>query len=202
MNQTEELIAKKLLLNSLHPSRYINWSIDMLVKNISTESIQILAGLGENEEMKVIEKYFEKSLSEINFLVDEKDILEKYSFKIACEVISNKISPRNGLKKVVDIYFTNEDESLYPFLNVYDFYDNQNSIIIEEFKIFLKYRELNITVDLWNLCYCKICEKLTQFNQFLNNCYECNSTEVYPYQNQDGRKIILKYIENHQPFEK
>lgn len=202
MNQTEELIAKKLLLNSLHPSRYINWSIDMLVKNISTESIQILAGLGENEEMKVIEKYFEKSLSEINFLVDEKDILEKYSFKIACEVISNKISPRNGLKKVVDIYFTNEDESLYPFLNVYDFYDNQNSIIIEEFKIFLKYRELNITVDLWNLCYCKICEKLTQFNHFLNNCYECNSTEVYPYQNQDGRKIILKYIENHQPFEK
>lgn len=202
MNQTEELIAKKLLLNSLHPSRYINWSIDMLVKNISTESIQTLAGLGENEEMKVIEKYFEKSLSEINFLVDEKDILEKYSFKIACEVISNKISPRNGLKKVVDIYFTNEDESLYPFLNVYDFYDNQNSIIIEEFKIFLKYRELNITVDLWNLCYCKICEKLTQFNQFLNNCYECNSTEVYPYQNQDGRKIILKYIENHQPFEK
>jgi hypothetical protein len=202
MNQTEELIAKKLLLNSLHPSRYINWSMDMLVKNISTESIQILAGLGENEEMKVIEKYFEKSLSEINFLVDEKDILEKYSFKIACEVISNKISPRNGLKKVVDIYFTNEDENLYPFLNVYDFYDNQNSIIIEEFKIFLKYRELNITVDLWNLCYCKICEKLTQFNQFLNNCYECNSTEVYPYQNQDGRKIILKYIENHQPFEK
>ncbi|MEG1590406.1 hypothetical protein [Chryseobacterium sp.] len=115
MNQTEELIAKKLLLNSLHPSRYINWSIDMLVKNISTESIQTLAGLGENEEMKVIEKYFEKSLSEINFLVDEKDILEKYSFKIACEVISNKISPRNGLKKVVDIFLPMKMRVSTPF---------------------------------------------------------------------------------------
>ncbi|MDF2551816.1 MAG: hypothetical protein K0R77_1091 [Chryseobacterium sp.] len=197
MNQTEELIAKRLLLNSLHPSRYIRWAVDMLMKNISTESIQILAGLGENEETKVVEKYFSQSLSEINFTLDDCGILNKYSLKIAHDVLSKKIKPKDGLKMMIDIYFTIENESLYCFLEIDEFHNHLDSTIIEEFRIFLRYKELNITADLWNICYCKNCKRLTQYNYLLNKCSECNSKEIFSYHNQDGRKIILNYIESH-----
>ena len=74
-----ELTISVLAKRYLHPFdslELVKWSIEILKIGYETENLYILAGL-DDENTIVREDYFFKSLSDLNFIIDDKESILK-----------------------------------------------------------------------------------------------------------------------------
>lgn len=166
--------------------KFVDWASDLLVSNIESENIIILAGLdfAESEE---IEKYFWKSVVDLklDLTKDKHEILHDYSLQICKLVIDEKLDPILAVSKMVNIYwafepsfeekfslflfleediqFLHSDPKEYPYQALI-FQDlslqNLHSYLIKEFEFFLEQEELNIQKDIWDKYYCQNCSSI------------------------------------------
>ncbi|MCG6187666.1 hypothetical protein [Maribellus maritimus] len=105
--QTYFLIADRILGKS-DSKIYVDWAVDMIQNGYDTENILILAGL-DNSDTEEREKYFRESLDDlkIDYPDNEKELRSFYSNSLANKVVTGKISPQIGLRKMTELVYAN-----------------------------------------------------------------------------------------------
>ena len=102
-----ELTISVLAKRYLHPFdslELVKWSIEILKIGYETENLYILAGL-DDENTIVREDYFFKSLSDLNFIIDDKEsILKEYAFYISKKFINNNLNQDTAMNTMYHIY--------------------------------------------------------------------------------------------------
>ncbi len=154
--ETYKILAQRLFLY-FDSKKLVDWAVMMLENNYESESLIILAGL-DSDSTEEREKYFWKSLGELDLDVNKEDIelIDNYAIYIAESVVNGKISPKDGLsimqniiqssdysEKYFKFYEINEDLDYLKYDNNTIFnndlsLENLDSYIIKEFELFLE----------------------------------------------------------------
>ena len=100
---TYQLLVEKNL-TYLDSQRYVDWAVTLLENGYESESLVILAGL-DFHETEEIEKYFWKSVEELNIEIEKIDFedIENYAIFVAKQVVEERISPEVGFNRMLDI---------------------------------------------------------------------------------------------------
>ncbi|MDL2330466.1 hypothetical protein LJC62_00395 [Odoribacter sp. OttesenSCG-928-A06] len=100
---TYQLLAEKTL-TYFDSQKYVDWAVVLLENGHESESLIILAGL-DSYETEEKEKYFWKSVEELNIKIEKNDfeLIDHYADFVAKQVIEGKISPIIGLNRMLDI---------------------------------------------------------------------------------------------------
>ena len=174
---TYQLLAEKSL-TYFDSQKYVDWAVALLENGFESESLIILAGLdsyGTEEK----EKYFWKSVDELNIKIEKQDfeLIEDYAIFVAKQVVEGKINPMTGLNKMVNIVCATDYSSEYitfyeleedidslnysgtAIFNTGLILENKEEYVKEEFKLFLEMKELQIDKVLKDKSYCLKCNK-------------------------------------------
>lgn len=177
---TSLMLAEKNL-TYFDSQKYVDWAVTLLENEYESESLIILAGLdsyGTEEK----EKYFWKSIEELNIKIEKSDfeLIGNYADFVAKQVLEDKISPMDGLKKMLAVVYATDYSSEYmPFyeldadLDLLDYSgftifstglttENKDEYIKAEFELFLAMRELNIDESLKEKSYCLNCNSFVK----------------------------------------
>lgn len=177
---TLEVLAERAL-SDCDSKILVNWSVKALELGYDSENLSILAGL-DHENTEVREKYFIKSLIDLNIHLDKpkEDLIDMYAISIVSKAILGSVSidfafaqmkkiafETNYSARYIAFYEIDEDlERLdyndYPIFNINLTKENSNEFIMEEFKIFLEMERLNIPLEERDYNYCISCSKLVK----------------------------------------
>jgi hypothetical protein len=215
--ETELLLADRLITH-FSSKKYVDWAIKLLINGYESENLCILAGLDEEDDL-TIDKYFNKAVEDLNLHItlNSNDLIEKYAVYIAESVITGMIGPEDGLmtmleivratdysKKYIQFDELQEDLDLYPEYSIFNHAiteENKSQCIYEEFQFFLDVEKLETGSKIRDYVFCNKCKsagKAVLKKKFLSNrsywhCPICNSKNILPFSDQEGRKKILEY---------
>ena len=95
-----ELVAAKVVLGLLLPEDLPGVAVDALEKGFDTPSLRILAGLTKAETGEA-RQVFDRILAELQVpKVSRREAVERLSRESAKEILSGKISPYQGAKRI------------------------------------------------------------------------------------------------------
>ena len=155
----------------------VEWAVDAFKLGYETESLLILAGL-DNDSTEERERYFWKAIDELNLNVEREESrqIHEYAKYIARAVSSKEISPEDGLRKMMDVYYCTSCSSKYfQFYILKDVIDDQryaaqipknshenltdrmNGLIRKEFESFLATEELGVGAEIRERAFCNNC---------------------------------------------
>ncbi len=226
--QTYYLIADRILGKS-DSKIYVDWAVDMIQNGHETENILILAGL-DSSDTEEREKYFRESLNDlkIDYPDNEKELRSFYSTSLANKVVTGKVSPQIGLKKMTElVYATDYSNEFLAFADLDEDIDyvkysgqplfnsgltkkNIDEFIINEFRLFLETREFK-DEDLRNKAKCKKCGAIEvpvikakwSWKEFKKQnyycCPNCFSRQLIYGNSQRGKRLMLDELKKNTP---
>jgi hypothetical protein len=108
MNEaTKQLFLKLNLEQWTDGSAYVDWAVDCLEEGFDSKSLRLLAGFDKKHPYKIdFEELFRQSLNELGwrYLTDE-EVLFDYAKSLAKEILSEEITPAEGVEKINSIFF-------------------------------------------------------------------------------------------------
>lgn len=111
-----ELLLGKRILGKAYSKDYTNWAESLLYENIEFENVAILASIGyeRDPDPEEVERYFQKSLKDLNLtLPDEKEGLKIYAKALCEQIISGDIDPTKGVSILESFYSKSDYEAIY-----------------------------------------------------------------------------------------
>lgn len=175
---TIEVLAERAL-SDFDSKALVTWAVNILNSGRESENLIILAGL-DYETTEEREKYFQKSLTDLNLSSDrsEESLIESYATLIAKNAISHNIGIDFAFKQMLKIVSATEYDARYiAFYEIDEDLDrlkyndsvlfnpgltvqNYPEFILEEFKIFLEMERLKIPSGERDYSYCIRCSRL------------------------------------------
>ena len=135
--KTEILLAESLS-SDFNSKKYIDWAICLLQNEYKNENLYILAGL-DNEDLRIIEKYFRKACSDLDVTVDidEYKLFEKYFIHIIKQALKNRSELIGTIMKLGEIIYNTSyyENKHFDFLNLYDEVEDLTGLTLEEYSI-------------------------------------------------------------------
>lgn len=131
---TYKILGQKLL--SWYDSKVlVDWAVTLMQNGFDSESLVILAGL-DNSDTEEREKYFWKSVQELNINVDKKeiDLIDFYVDNLVDEVLAGNVPPKFALKQMCDVAIRTDYSSKY--MDFYMLDDEIDSITYDGHAIF------------------------------------------------------------------
>lgn len=220
---TYQLLGQRLL--TWYDSKIlVDWAITLLENGFDSESLQILAGL-DNEDSEIREKYFWKATKELNINIDKQeiDLINFYVDNLVDEVISGSVSPKYGLQMMCDVARkTDYNEKFMPFYMLdedVDYLDysgqsltvngltkeNTDQYIIDEFKLYKKLQAGDYS-NYYDKAICNNCGKIMTpklitkfqfklpFRRQVPVCEFCNSSDFDNFSTQTGKRKIITML--------
>ncbi len=220
------LILAQRLFEDFDSKIMVEWAVEAMQSGYESESLVILAGL-DYESRKEREQYFRQAARELKLNVEKEtsELISDYVNFIAKCVLNQEINPKRGLEKMMQIYrftdydakysqFYELDEDLdilnyngySPIFNVNLTLDNADDYIVNEFRFFLQFEELEIEDNVREMAFCNDCKQITKprirsrfrwkkpfkYQEFV--CNNCESSKIDVFNSQVGRKKILEEI--------
>ena len=165
----------------MNPQKFVDWAVNLLMNELETENILILAGL-DNYPREEIENYFWKCVYDLKLNIKKTDfeLLENYAIYLANEVINGCVTPKVGLRIMNDIVRVSNDSSKYiqfynlnedidcltyygsTIFNSFSKTDNLDEIIKEEFRLFLKAENMSLSDESRDLTFCNKCQCISK----------------------------------------
>lgn len=112
-----KILYYKKFEGSIEPVDYINWAIQMLENNFSTQSLNILSSLKKPLNMFEIEDYFTRTIRELSLQKPSHEECAKYYiYELLKRILNNKgdiMSIAYEIYNVVHEHFTNEEVSVW-----------------------------------------------------------------------------------------
>jgi hypothetical protein len=174
---TYKILGQKLL--SWYDSKVlVDWAVTLMQNGFDSESLVILAGL-DNSDTEEREKYFWKSVQELNINVDKKeiDLIDFYVDNLVDEVLAGTVPPKVALKQMCDVAIKSDYNPKYMDFYMLDEeidsieYDGQaiftsglnkknaDEHILNEFKLFKKILSGDYS-DYYSKAICNDCNKI------------------------------------------
>lgn len=174
---TYKILGQKLL--SWYDSKVlVDWAVTLMQNGFDSESLVILAGLDKSDTDER-EKYFWKSVNELNINVDKKeiDLINFYVDNLVDEVLSGNIPPKFALRqmceiarktdyspKYMDFYMLDDEIDSIEYNGTAIFTNglNKNNVdefILNEFKLFKKVLNGDYS-DYYKKAICNDCKQI------------------------------------------
>jgi hypothetical protein len=111
---TNEIFGRRALGN-IFSQDYIDWACEMLVCGHDSPNLRILAGLDRADSVVEIEKYFLRSISEVNIdQVEGKVAIRFYACELAQQIVEGKFaSPREAIQGLYQIWLDTDYDREY-----------------------------------------------------------------------------------------
>lgn len=174
---TYKILGQKLL-NWYNSKVLVDWAVALMQNGFDSESLVILAGL-DNSDTEEREKYFWKSVQELNINVDKKeiDLIGFYVDYLVDEVLAGNVPPKFALKQMCDVVIKTDYNPKYMDFYMLDVeidsieYDgnrifasdlnkkNTDEYILNEFKLFKKILNNNYS-DYYSKAICNNCNQI------------------------------------------
>lgn len=120
IENTAEVLAYKVL-NRLTDKVWIDWAYKMLLADIETESLLIMAGLQEPLNYFQMRSLTDKVFNELGLdYLDEDKIITSYASYLISECLDHRIDAPTVLYRLNDIYISTE--YYYPLQEFFNFY--------------------------------------------------------------------------------
>jgi len=111
-----ELLAGKRALGSDYSKDYTDWAESLLYKDVDSENVAVLAGLGyeRDPDSEDIESYFLKSLSDLGLdLPSDEEALKVYAKAICEQIVASELDSEKGVS-ILETFFSSSDyEAIY-----------------------------------------------------------------------------------------
>ena len=217
---TYELLGQRLL-TSYNSKILVDWAVTLLEKGFDTESLEILAGL-DNDDTETREKYFWKAIKELNVNISKQeiDLINFYVDNLVEDVISGIVSPKQALQLMCDVarktdygpkyiqfYMLDEDIDYLDYsgnaLTIDGLTkDNVDAYIVNEFKLYKKLQTADYS-EYYNKAICNNCGQIMTakwltkyqlkkpFIYQVSVCEFCNSKDIDYFSSQTGKEKII-----------
>lgn len=174
---TYRILGHKLL-SGYESKILVEWAITLLQNGFDGDNLSILAGL-DNSDTEEREKYFWKSVKDLNINIDKKDLdlIDVYVDNLVDDVLSGNVPPRFALKqmfevarktdynrKYMDFYMLDDEIDSIEYDGYAIFTNglnkkNVDEYILNEFKLFKKVLNGDYT-DYYDKSICNDCKQI------------------------------------------
>jgi len=159
----------------------VDWAVRLLVSGHESESLIILAGL-DNESTEEREKYFWKSIAELDIKITmtDSELVEYYVIKVADDVVKGNRKASSGLDIMRDVLaWSGYDSKYFQFYELEEDVDylenyggvifisgldksNKDQFIKDEFELFLEIQRLRIDEETTQKAICADCDTIAK----------------------------------------
>jgi hypothetical protein len=132
----------KYVTGNLTTSQLPALGLKGLEEGFETPSLSILAGLDKNENLFVINQYFEQTLKELDFVLpDKKQAAIQYAFAIIDEILEDRKDVTEGMQEIINKafgcydFFSESNQYCYDsigFHNAYGLFDTYEELFIDD----------------------------------------------------------------------
>lgn len=85
---------------------YVEWALSELESGLDTPNLRILAGLAQPLYSVDVERYFKRTLADLKIELPSDDLfLRQYVCQLARDIVSGAMSPTEGCRKIVGLWF-------------------------------------------------------------------------------------------------
>jgi hypothetical protein len=120
VNSTAEILAFKVLNRNIN-EKWVNWAIDMIMADIETENLIILAGESKPYNQFELQRLADKIFTELNIDLSDKDqIIKNYTCYLIDQALLGTMLYHNVLDILKDLCIELDYEHyLYDFYKLY-----------------------------------------------------------------------------------
>jgi hypothetical protein len=206
-----ELLIGKRILGTASSRDYIQWAESLLLQNVGSENVAILAGLAceNNSDSEEVEKYFQRSLEDLGLVLpNEEEALKNYA-KVICEqIVSGDLEPEKGFSILARLDFIADHkivlfsiwDSLSEDLQVIGHHekfivntgltkDNKKEYIKKVAVQFIELVETDLPENFFHLHICSSCGHNAQ--GYKSICDNCKKSSLYSMSDYEGRKLYF-----------
>lgn len=172
---TYKILGQKLL-TWFDSKILVDWAITLMQNGFDSDNLQILAGL-DNSDTEEREKYFWKSVKDLNINIDKKeiDLIDFYVDHIVDEVLSGNVPPKFALRQLSDV--ARETDYCPKYMRFYLLDDEIDSVEYDGHALFTNGLNKN-NADKFILNEFKLFKKILigDFSEYYNKaiCNDCN----------------------------